>query len=209
MASVQGLGRLDAGKVLGLADIQAKLKELSRGTAQNVIRRGLNAGGAVIRDEARRLVPVRTGALKKSIISRTNRKGQTRDRVAVEVVIDNKVFTEVERKSKKKGRVTKKLKGERRKAGVGIAGKIYPRNYAHLVEYGTKPHALGKGSKLNPTKGEAEQSGRMHPGAKPKPFMRPAYLQKQDEALDAIKTKTRAELNKELAKLAQKRKAAG
>lgn len=204
MASVQGLGSLNAKHVFGLADIQAKLKELSRGTALNVMRRGLNAGGAVIRDEARRLAPKRTGALKKAIISRTNRQKEARHLAWVEVVIDSKVYAIV-KKTGKNGKVRKRLKGERHVKGQSIKGKIYPRNYAHLVEFGTRPHALGRGSKLK----KGIQTGRVHPGAKPKPFMRPAYLQKQDEALDAIKTKTRAELNKELAKLAQKRKAAG
>jgi len=47
-----------------------------------------------------------------------------------------------------------------------LIGQVYTRKkdgwYAHMVEYGTKPHWMPKRKW-------------MHPGAKPKPFMRPAW----------------------------------
>lgn len=59
-----------------------------------------------------------------------------------------------------------------------------PVKYARLVEFGTRPHRTFKGSTSRGTKGEQQakfEAGglfehfSMHPGAKPKPFMRPAY----------------------------------
>lgn len=38
--------------------------------------------------------------------------------------------------------------------------RVVPAFYAHLVELGTRPHAIGTGR---------------HPGTKPRPFLRPAY----------------------------------
>lgn len=53
-----------------------------------------------------------------------------------------------------------------------------PARYAHLVEFGTAPHATGKGSKRlagGKRTRPGPQRGAMHPGAAPKPFLRPAY----------------------------------
>lgn len=48
-------------------------------------------------------------------------------------------------------------------------------SYAHLVELGTRPHILG-----------GAFSGAFHPGAKPKPFIRPALAAKGDEVRETI-----------------------
>jgi hypothetical protein len=50
--------------------------------------------------------------------------------------------------------------------------RVVPANYSHLVEFGTKPHAIGKGSYLK-REGRSRpqtQVGRVHPGAKPHPY---------------------------------------
>jgi HK97 gp10 family phage protein len=70
-----------------------------------------------------------------------------------------------------------------------------PTFYAHLVEKGTRPHALGKGSEIPHAnakrraaqirKGRLNQHGHMHPGAKAHPFMAPA-LEKNKGQVDTI-----------------------
>lgn len=190
----------EASSVSGLADIQAKLAELPKRMATNVVRRGLLAGGGVIRDEARVRVPVRFGALKKSIISRTNNSVKVPNEYRVEVTIDRKVFEFVTTKS---GR--SKLKGTKLAKGQikgNIKGKIYPKNYAHLVEFGTKPHEIRakRGKFLGLPVGARKVV--MHPGARPKPFLRPALAAKRFVAIEAIKNKMLAEAIKELAKIA-------
>lgn len=51
---------------------------------------------------------------------------------------------------------------------VTATGKAIP--IAHLVEFGTEPHWQPK-------------RGVMHPGADPKPFLTPAYVDHEDEAI--------------------------
>lgn len=86
----------------------------------------------------------------------------------------------------KKGRVTAKLK---------VGGKLAP--HAHLVEYGTKPHQIKakKGGGL--TVGGGVVFSVDHPGAKPHPFMRPAFDAKPPAAIQAVGQKIRERLTKE------------
>jgi HK97 gp10 family phage protein len=60
-----------------------------------------------------------------------------------------------------------------------VYGKVESRlPYAHLVELGTKEHYQTR--KL---KNEKKKRKVKHPGAKPKPFLRPAFDSKRDEAV--------------------------
>ncbi|MFN0133425.1 MAG: HK97-gp10 family putative phage morphogenesis protein [Phycisphaerales bacterium] len=177
-----------------LGDLRRKMDQLGVRIATNVVRRGLLAGAGLMRDDARRRVSVRRGALKKAIIAETDRKGSTRERIVANVKIAPRAFT-VTAKGRLKA-VSKKVQKERKRRS--IKGEIYPRNYAHLVEYGTRPHHVGKGSKLS--KGKA--SGLLHPGARPRPYMRPAYDAKSAEARQLVERVVKAEFVKELAKFA-------
>jgi HK97 gp10 family phage protein len=56
--------------------------------------------------------------------------------------------------------------------------------HAHLVEFGTAPHRVGKGSDSRKLFGK--KRGRLHPGAKPQPFMRPAFDNKAAEAVAKV-----------------------
>lgn len=173
--------RVASTRVIGLADLMAKFDILGQRLATNVCRRGLLAGAAVIRDDARPRIPKRTGNLKKNLIAESrgvfkDGSGKPAEHRAVVIV--------------------------RRK----IKGKGYPpRTYAHFVEYGTQPHATGAGSIRKVFKGSkrtVRQVGGMHPGAKAKPFLRPAFDAKKFEAVRAIEKKIREELDKEIRKLA-------
>lgn len=61
------------------------------------------------------------------------------------------------------------------------AGGKYPR-YAHLVEFGTKPHWQN----FAPMPGGMVLQHWQHPGAKPKSFLRPAFEANKTAALNAI-----------------------
>ena len=62
--------------------------------------------------------------------------------------------------------------------------KSAPAFYAHLVESGTRPHAIRKGAALGRKGGAAKgQSGGMHPGAKAQPFLGPAWESTRDRAI--------------------------
>jgi len=77
----------------------------------------------------------------------------------------------------KTGALKKSLKIRQRGTFEGLevsVGSSWPS--AHLVEFGTQPHMVG---------------ARKHPGAKPKPFLRPAFRNKHSEALSKIKNRLR------------------
>jgi len=54
-------------KFSGFDDVFKKLEQLPRRVESNVVRRAVRAGGAILVKEARSLVPVDSGTLKKSI----------------------------------------------------------------------------------------------------------------------------------------------
>lgn len=83
--------------------------------------------------------------------------------------------------------------GPKRRAGRTVKGEIkVPSKYAHLVEFGTAPHPIGKGSITSEAlikNGRGFKSvGGIHPGARPKPFMRPAYDASRSAMLNQIET---------------------
>lgn len=56
-------------------------------------------------------------------------------------------------------------------------------HHGHLVEFGTRPHKVGK---------------RQHPGARKQPFMRPAFDSKGDAAVETITTQLAQAVEKEV-----------
>jgi len=78
-------------RIEGLRELERNLKELSRATAKNVMKRALMDAGQPVADKAEGLAPVRTGRLQKSIdiggsLTRRQRSTSPR-RSAVEVYI--------------------------------------------------------------------------------------------------------------------------
>lgn len=156
--------------VLGLSDVRQKMQSLPRQLGINIVRNAVRDGAVVIQEEARRLVPVQKirggGVLKRSIVAESDRpKGS-----------DTRIF----------GRVIVRYRNK---------AVRNPRSYAHLVEFGTAPHTVSKGSKL---KGRyqvrALQYGIQHPGAKPHPFIRPAFDTKKEEALQVVADRIRRDI---------------
>ncbi len=98
----------------------------------------------------------------------------------------------------------KGLKGIQQVTALGkryLAGGRNPSYYAHFVELGTKPHAVGKGSRLKRVgkRGKVyggQQSGRMHPGTKPMPFLGPTLGTVQGEVLEIVAREVAAGLAK-------------
>lgn len=173
--------------VIGLKEMQAKLEELAVAPQRRAARRALTHAANVLRDAARQNAPVRFGILKKSIKSRTS---------VVYGVPTASVYIE-----KGKHRVsTKAIKRQRRdKSGRFTSASsgsrtitVSPRSTAHLVEFGTKPHSYRKRAGL-------------HPGAKARPFMRPAMDTKGPLAVRTFETVLNVEIEKEAAKLAAKK----
>lgn len=191
------------GKFTGVADVMRRLRALPDKLQRKVKRKALEKATKPTLLAARRLAPKESGLLKKSVARKTATYKASGTIVA--------------------------MIGPRRgmKRMVTREGRRWPRyadpvHYAHLAEYGTRPHALGKGSRLarvgpgaakaaaarakrlarwqaelrkatNPARHyqlqqriakqqaaeaarrEAKQAGRLHPGTRARPFLRPAF----------------------------------
>jgi HK97 gp10 family phage protein len=125
---------------------------------ENEVRKVLRRGAQVIADEAKRNVPVDSGLLRDSIKILPKWRQDPLGMYVGPVV--------KRRRSKRTG-----------KKGAGTVQKEQP-FYAAMVEYGTKKHNLGyKGKFVSGTGGD-------HPGSDEKPYMRPAYDTKGQEALN-------------------------
>lgn len=180
--------------VLGLGEVRRKMLSLPKRVGTLIVRRALLEGAGVIRTEARRLAPVRAikggGRLQKAIVSQT--RGVFRD--ADGVPVEHRAAVLIRKPTD---------------------GKRSVRSYAHFVEFGTLPHRIGKGShRLDRKRGGrvvkvAAQFGGMHPGARPRPYMLPAFEAKKFEALQAIEARIRRELAQALAGDFKSRRAAG
>ena len=178
MAAILGVGiHVDmspAGKLVN---------ELQR---KKVTAKAIGKGAKLVIPAARSRAPKRkgSGALKKSIGSKSFASKKTKTG-AVAVI------------------------GARRKTEVQVQHgnktiTAIPANYAHLVEFGTRAHSLAKGATLKRKSGKGvtkgQGSGPQHPGAKPKPFMKPAW----DSTKDAVGEKVATEIVKEVQKQIEK-----
>jgi HK97 gp10 family phage protein len=171
-------------QVIGMDEVRAALKRLPMSIQVSITRSALRAGAKVMATKIASKTPTRKGqVLRKSIIAQTRViKGKSRD------------FPESYR-----GEVlVKKRPGNN------------PRKYAHLVEFGTKPHAVGKPKKkkakakkamgvtvraIVPTRGPG-----MHPGAKPHRMFQEGFDEAKQAALaaalDVIKKRVPAAVRK-------------
>lgn len=166
--------------IVGGRELAELLGTLPAKIEKNIMRTALRAGAVSLKEAVKQNVPVDSGALRSSV----------------------RVTTKY-----RKGRVTASVK-----AGNSIAW------YAALVEYGTRPHLIAvddadrninrRSRKLESlTTVNRRQSllingtlvgpSVQHPGAQPRPFMRPALDAGLAAALAAVTAKVRQRLTKE------------
>lgn len=187
----------DGPNLTGFKELSEKLQRLADQVSKKAQRRALAAGAVVVREDARRRVSVRSGSLRKSIVSGTRQTASTKE-VYGYVTIAAKAFR-INKKGKAKVVSAKVQKARNAKY---VRGEIYPRNYAHLVEFGTSPHSVRSGATNSGVAGflsrwGAELDGRLHPGARQKPFMRPAVDSNGEQISAAIEKVLRAAIEKE------------
>jgi HK97 gp10 family phage protein len=165
------------------------LKKLDKATQQRrVTLAAVKDGAKVVQKSAKGSAPRSSGALKQSlgIKGQKGRKGKT---IAFAVV-----------GPRTKVRKLVKRRGSRRPV------LAVPAYYAHLVEQGTRPHALGKGSRAVARRGKKKLSaGAQHPGTRPRPFLRPAYTGNKAAIATAVTKRLGIEIEKEIAKAAIRR----
>lgn len=195
------VARNSFGVIVDLSDIRGKLLTLGDRLSNAIGRRGLLAGARVIGEEARIRAPQ---PAKRSRRGKVKGPKRTREQPGYWAT----------------GNLRRSIAWEtrglfRNNSGIPIrslavvfikkrAGSRNARRYATYVEYGTRSHHQGKGA-INTvyvrSKRRKNLVGGVHPGSTPRPFMRPAFDAKADEAQRVIAQVTREELQKELVKL--------
>ncbi len=173
------------GKITGMEPLRAKLQSLAAKVQKKVTRDAVKAGNKVFLAGVKSALHADdTGALRMSL----GEKVQAYRGGAVQVGIIGP----------RTGAVTVGRGAKRRRKLSALGAKLAamkkgPAYYAHLVEGGTAPHSLGKGShrviRLG-RKGQVLharfQVGRMHPGARAKPFVGPGYRTTEGAALAKV-----------------------
>lgn len=217
------------GTIVGLKEAVEALKGLPGKIQRKVLRPTLTKATKPVLMAVKRLAPEDTGMLKKSIV----RKVVTYQKTGAIVVVigpSEKIRVEVTRRGRTQPMI------------------VNPSKYAHLVEFGTRPHTLAAEDKLARTSEMAEiadlkhvenvhrwtlalskaktpeaqeklqkkidkskrfaalrreetqtTGAKRHPGAKPRPFLRPAF----DQTRDQVKAIFATEFVKQLEKVAK------
>lgn len=149
-------------RITGLDELERNLKDFPLRIAKNIVARTVYAGAAIVRNEARAICPVRTGALRRSIRIRRRRT----ERGSFQVIYS---------------------------IGPGLW-------YGKLVEYGTKAHRIKPRFMKAIKIGEVLGKWADHPGATPKPYLRPAFDKSTSKIIEAMRAKLRAGIDAEYAK---------
>lgn len=175
---------------INLVDMQQQLDQVGKRVTKKLLRRALREAAIQVRDTARQNVPVRTGALKRSIVVETgSRNASNPNQVSAWIrIAKNSYSPALQLASSSRAKLRKvSSKTQKDRGRLSVRGEIYPRNYAHLVEFGTKPHAIGKGR---------------HPGAKAQPFMGPAWQAWESRIPDIVRRRLQADLQAEIRQVA-------
>lgn len=169
--------------IRGGRELQKFLNTLPANIEKNIMRSALGAGARVVAKEIRARAPVGPPSDEGARIY-GGYAGALRDsvRVTTKVRRDGKIVAGV--------RV-----GGKGKSGADVF-------YAHMVEFGTRPHTIkarpggalsfGGGSR---TAGPIVEV--MHPGTRPQPFVRPAFDAVTSSAVSAVAEQIRKRLTKE------------
>lgn len=104
-------------------------------------------------------------------------------------------------KLRKSIRISTKLNARQRRMHRDLPGDVTvfvgsSAPHAHLVEFGTSRHPAG-----------GRYKGKMHPGTRPQPFMRPAWDATKMQVLDNLREEMWASIRRQVARTAARRAA--
>lgn len=153
---------------------------------RDVTLKGAKAAGRIVSKAAKSKAPKVSGALKAAIGVKAAKGTQGQTASYAVIGARKKVVKMVTRPG-------------RRKPMKAVAAF-----YLHLVEKGTQPHQVGKGSKIGRKGKETVGKGGKHPGTKPRPFLGPAFEATKSEASDAALKAMAEEIQKQIAKASAK-----
>ena len=177
----------------GFKDLERQLEELPKNTGRAVARRALKRAGDEMADEQRRLAREKTGKLRKSIRVKVSSKNL--DGLAEYAGVRRSGGSSDEavaalRSARREAKATGTQKGNRFSVDVGPTDPVAP-----LVEFGTgdRKHKSGKSTGVMPAE----------------PFVRPAFDNNVDRAIETIKAGLTEEIRKATARIARKAARAG
>ena len=155
-------------KIDGMEGLLNRLRAMKQGARNKILKPAVTAGAKVILTAAKANLRAHnlqgTGLLLRSLGTKVK---VMRSGVVVGIVGPRTGYKMVKGPGGKRRTVTKL--GQK----FAAAGQN-PIYYAHLIEFGTRAHSVARGASLRKHKG----GGKMHPGAKAYPFLRPAVDQK-------------------------------
>lgn len=171
--------------IRGGRELAAALAALPGKIEKNIMRAALAAGARVIRDEARQMVPVDQGDLRKSIKVSTNSKGGT---VTAKVKAGGGAvyYARMVEYGTKPHLI--KVKEEDRPINYRLTRKRGALTRVSMRTINRNSLLIGN-TFVGPTLA--------HPGSRPTPYMRPAMDGKSGAAVSAIANKVRERLTKE------------
>lgn len=164
----------------GVAELYRKLREIDAKVAKQTMRKGITQANRLILKAAKAFVSTESKTLKKSLGSKV--KVMKGGNVVVGIIGPRKDA---------KGKPPKYRRQVKVKGRFGMRTQIRnPVKYAHLVEFDTRPHTLGKHSTLvRKWRGKTTklvQHGVKHPGTKAQPFLRPALEKNRGQVRDIL-----------------------
>jgi HK97 gp10 family phage protein len=161
--------------IKGGAELAAFLQGLPVKMEKNIMRAALAAGARAIAKEVKALAPDAEPSSENARIY-GGYAGALRDSVRVST------------RAAAGGKITATVKvGGVNKKGADVF-------YVHFVEYGTRPHLIKPSKKRMLELGGKFARIVSHPGAKPHPFVRPAFDAKSQAAVEAAAEKVRSRL---------------
>mgnify|MGYP000865842902 CR=1 FL=1 len=160
--------------IKGMKELGEALRSLEPKLRNNVMRAALRQGANVVKEAVLQNVPTAPANTENARLY-GGYEGALRDSVRVGSRV------------KRDGKVT---------AYVRAGGKKGTRDtyYAHMVEYGTKAHKIGKLGRMLFINGRWVYAPVSHPGARPHPFMRPAADSTATTATVAVGNKIKSVL---------------
>lgn len=162
-------------EVKGLRELEQNLAKLSKSMAKGATRRTLMKAAEPLKQAAQGKAPVLSGELKLGI-SKTAKKPKNYEAGKIAY---NKTMRETANKQAAVAAMREARKQNPATFSEVFVGPLARQFYAHFAEFGTEHSA-------------------------PKPYMRPAWDEKQDECLDIIKAELGNEIDKSAARMAKK-----
>lgn len=178
--------------VKGLSDLHNVLKNFPVKLEEKIMRGGMRAGGKVFLEAARDNVPERTRQLRNSIRMSGGKDASGTMYSVITAGSRDKVYNS-------KGRPIKNEPiFEINPNGVKNYKTAF---YAHMVEFGTRRHFIKPSKKKSLFFAGLAKEVIDHPGARQKPFMRPAYDKNWNKAIEVMAEYVRKRIDKEGKKL--------